>query len=284
MADETVTEEKTYCSTCADLKDNASEFYTRGVTENVCENLEDGTGFSGESTNCVDLHKANDCLMKTPFDTLDAFSTCDWKEWAEAYSANNYNMLEALICWLCGLDSLVFTNNLSIDTKYTIQQATPELSVSIDRKGNWTYKYSDWNSTAYQEVNRVARGTITGTLDYCMKRGSDNKAIYQINSVTVLKYKYETTGNPYPGSYPTITLRVPNKDGTVIYQKQTSESFEDEINKTVQLDLTGEIAMGAESDWIQFFHLYDDWVEDDEISLFVKFANNNQQAMPVCNE
>lgn len=280
MAEET----KEYCNTCDELKDTASEFYTNGVTDNVCESLKDGNGLGGDSSNCSDLHKANDCLMKTPFDTLDAFSNCDWKEWAEYYSANNYNMLEAIICWLCGLDALVFTNNLTINTKYTIQQATPELSVEIDRKGNWTYRYSDWNSTAYKEENRVARGVITGSLDYCMKRGEDNSAIYKINSVTVKKYTYTTTGASYGGSYPTITLRVPDKDGTVVYQRQTSETFEDEINKTVQTDITGTIKMGETSDWIQFFHLYDDWVEDDEISLFVQFGNNNQTAMPVCDD
>lgn len=289
MADEVETvdeteEEKTYCSTCDDLKENSSEFYTNGVTDNVCENLEDGTGFSGNSSNCVDMHKANDCLMKIPHDTIDAYSQCDWLEWASMYSANNYNMLEALICWMCGLDSLVFTNNLAINTKYTIQQQTPELAVTIDRKGNWTYQYSDWNSTAYTDANRVARGTITGTLDYCMKRGKDNKAIYQINSVTVLKYKYEVTGNSFGGSYPTMTLYAPDKSGTIVYQRETSESFEDEINKTIQLDKTGEVEMGKESDWIEFFHIYCDWVLDDEISLFVQFVNNNQQSMPVCND
>lgn len=58
-------EKRIYCTTCGDLQENSSEFYTNGVTDNVCSSLEDGQGFNSDNDddNCSALHKADDCLI-----------------------------------------------------------------------------------------------------------------------------------------------------------------------------------------------------------------------------
>lgn len=274
-------EKRIYCTTCGDLQENSSEFYTNGVTDNVCSSLEDGQGFNSDNDddNCSALHKADDCLISKLVKKIPSYRSCDWKEFMKDFGANQYNINEALICALCGLEARMFTSNLEIDTTYSIHQATPELSVSIDRKGNFVYKYSDWNGST-----KVASGIITGYIDYCMKRNKNDEAVYQISSVTISKYKYTTTGESYGGTYPTISIKIPTADGTEVYKRTTNESFEEDVNKTVAVDIKGKVAAGAETDWLQFFYLYDDWVNDDEITLMAKFKNNNKMAMPICSD
>lgn len=272
------------CTACNQLNDTATDFIENGVTETICSSLADDTGFNSSSgrDSCDDMKDANECLTKTLHDLLPAFDTCDWKDYMEKYTSNDYNMKQAMICWMCGLQEQIYNlqlQNLSVETQYTIQQATPGLSVSIDRQGNFQFNYSDWiNNGGYV---KVADGVITGKANFCMKPNKDKSATYSFSSITIKHYSYKMTGVS-AGSYPTISIRIPNQSGTLVYQKQTSTSFEEDINKTVEFTASGTIGSGVTTGWIQFLSIYVDWTEDDQISLSARFINSNQQNFPIC--
>lgn len=275
---------KSTCTACNQLNDTATDFLENGVTDSICTSLGNDAGFnaSDDRDSCDDLKDANECLTKTLHDILPAFDSCDWKDYMEEYSANDFNMKQAMICWMCGMQEQIYNiqlQQLSVETTYTIQQATPELSVSIDRQGNFTFKYSDWiNNGGYI---KVADGVITGKANFCMTPNKDKSATYQFQSITLKHYSYKMTGVS-AGSYPTMSIRVPDESGTLVYSKTTSTSFEEDINKTVEFSRSGTIASGSTTDWIQFLSIYVDWVEDDQIALKVRFINNNQQDFPIC--
>lgn len=279
-------ERKEYCTACGRLKDGSAEFIQNGVTDAVCESLGNDTGFNSENghNSCTDMKDANDCLVKGLHDILPSFDLCDWKDFMEQYSVNDYNMKEAMICWMCGLQEQIYNlqlQNLAIETQYTIQQATPELSVAIDRQGNFTFKYSDWIHTS--GYTKVADGVITGKVDFCMTPNKDKSATYKFKSVTLKHYSYKMTGVS-AGSYPTMSIRIPNQSGSLVYSKTTSSSFEEDINKTVPLEISGTVQSGQTTDWIQFLSIYVDWVEDDQIALHIRFINNNMQNFPICSD
>lgn len=269
------------CTACNQLNDTATDFIENGVTETICSSLADDTGFNSSSgrDSCEDMKDANECLTKTLHDLLPAFDTCDWKDYMDKYTTNDFNMKQAMICWMCGLQEQIYNlqlQNLAVETQYTIQQATPGLSVTIDRQGNFTFKYCDWVNGA-----KFADGTITGKANFCMKPNKDKSATYKFTSITLKHYSYVRT-SVTASSYPTISIRIPTQSGTLVYQKQTSSSFEEDINKTVDFTASGTIASGVTTSWIQFLSIYVDWVEDDQISLSARFINSNQQNFPIC--
>lgn len=277
---------KSYCTACGNLKDSSAEFVQNGVTESICTSLGNDTGLNPENGNnsCTDMENANECLTKGLYDILDGFDLCDWKLFMSQYANNDYNMKKALICWMCGLQEQLYNlqlQNLSIETKYMIQQATPELSVAIDRQGNFIFKYSDWIHTS--GYTKVADGVITGKVDFCMKPNKDKSATYKFNSVTIKHYSYKMTGVS-AGSYPTMSIRIPNQSGTLVYSKTTSSSFEEDINKTVELNMQGTVQAGQTTDWLQFLSIYVDWVEDDQISLHTRFINDNKSNFVICQD
>ncbi len=134
--------EREYCNACADLRDNSSEFYTNGVTENVCNSLSNDKGFNPESEHddCDDLHLANDCLIETLIEKLPAYDVCDWKDFMGDYMPNQYNMNEAIICALCGmwcrLGKLLNPTHISFDEKDFIAGE----GVAFDRTGAGSIK------------------------------------------------------------------------------------------------------------------------------------------------
>lgn len=277
---------KSYCTACGKLKDSSAEFIQNGVTDSICTSLGNDTGLNPENGNntCTDMENANDCLTKGLYDIIDGFDLCDWKLFMSQYANNDYNMKAAMICWMCGLQDQLYNlqlQNLAIETQYTIQQSTPGLSVEIDRQGNFTFRYSDWIHTS--DYEKVADGVITGKVDFCMKPNKDKSATYKFNSVTLKHYSYKMTGVS-AGSAPTVSIRVPNKSGSLVYQKITNASFEEDINKTVELSMSGTVKAGETTNWLQFLSIYVDWLEDDEISLHTRFVNDNKVNFVICRD
>ena len=86
------------------------------------------------------------------------------------------------------------------------------------------------------------------------------------------------------GSAPTVSIRVPNKSGSLVYQKITNASFEEDINKTVELSMSGTVKAGETTNWLQFLSIYVDWLEDDEISLHTRFVNDNKVNFVICRD
>lgn len=97
------------CSACNDLREYAPEFVVNGVTDNVCDNLNENKGLSDveDHDDCSDLHDVNDCLIGNMQDEVEGFDVCEWKEFMHQYIPNNYETLKAMICSMCGLWSSV---------------------------------------------------------------------------------------------------------------------------------------------------------------------------------
>ena len=183
-----------YCNDCDELKDESSEFYLNGVTDNVCKSLNDNTGFNKDNgnDNCHDMHIADSCLIKNLHDLIDAYDVCDWKDFTDMFVTNQYNMNEAMICWLCGMEARFFTMNLTVEFQSTVQQATPQLNVSIDRKGNFVYSYHDWNSGTSPWTD-LGNGVLTGKVDYCVKSTENQTALFNIKGIKItILYKVFT--------------------------------------------------------------------------------------------
>lgn len=93
------------CESCSELKTDSSEFVLNGVTDNVATSLKNDTGFSTSNSNddCTDLNYANDCLIGRLDDELEAYDTCQWKEYMHKFIPNLYELLKAMIAAICGL-------------------------------------------------------------------------------------------------------------------------------------------------------------------------------------
>lgn len=93
------------CTACQELREDAPEFVTRGVTSKVCNSLANDTGLDATNGNndATDLHTANDCLIGRMEDEINSYDTCDWKKFMKLFNRNIYEMLKAIICALRGI-------------------------------------------------------------------------------------------------------------------------------------------------------------------------------------
>lgn len=273
--------EREYCNACADLRDNSSEFYTNGVTDAVCESLQDNKGFNTESAhdNCDDLHLANDCLIEPLIEKLPAYDVCDWKEFMGEMLPNVYNMYEAMICWMCGIEkrvSQVALNNIDLELRVLLNQTShPGADTwNINRDGTFVFRSSDWLS----DTQKYANIEIYGSVNFCFGIGEHEKLVWQIKSATLSRVKYTVVNSS--ASYPTRTFKIPNKNGTTIWQKVCNSSFDENINKTVNIGTSGTVDAGKNSDWMTFMWQYGDWVIDGEVEYQIRFLNNNKDKLP----
>jgi len=127
------------CSACSDLKENAPEFVLNGVTDDVCTNLQNNLGLSGDSNDCDDLNDANDCLIGNMESEVDAYEVCDWKSFMQAFIPNLWNMLKAIICTICGIWTNITklwskVDELECDVDYLYNGAT--FSIGEDTSGS----------------------------------------------------------------------------------------------------------------------------------------------------
>lgn len=116
----------TNCTSCNDLRENAPDFVTNGVTSAVCTSMKNDTGLnpslSPKHTDCADLEDVNDCLIGNLEDAIEAYDICDWKDFMRTMIPNLYNTIKLMICALCG----VWTNIHNLWTK------TEELECKIN--------------------------------------------------------------------------------------------------------------------------------------------------------
>lgn len=93
------------CTACQELREEAPEFATSGVTDAVCETLHNDKGFDAGNGNDdeTDLHTANDCLIGRMKDEIRSYDVCDWKEFMKKYIGNDYEVNKGIICALGGI-------------------------------------------------------------------------------------------------------------------------------------------------------------------------------------
>lgn len=275
-----------YCAPCVQLQEESSDFYENGVTESVCNSLGQNTGFNPESGNndCEDLKLANDCLILGNIEELPGYDVCEWKEFMEQYLPNQYNMNEAIICAICGLWSAIQNqklNNLDVETRYTVTQAVPGYSITVDRNGNWYYYSTDWLDLGTHE-NEYGHGQFYGKINFCFSIDEKNNVSWNIKSVTFDKYVYTLINSEGAITKPTYTIKIPDENGQVIFQVTPTKSESLAINKTIEVNKSGVVGSGADSGWLNFVNIYCDWVEDSDIDLQIKFSNNNIIPVPTC--
>lgn len=93
------------CSACEELRTEAPDFATNGVTTAVCNSLKNDTGLSTSNghNNATDLEDANDCLIGRMDDELESYDVCDWKDFMHKFIPNLYEFLKAILCSLAGI-------------------------------------------------------------------------------------------------------------------------------------------------------------------------------------
>ena len=277
--------DRNLCTSCNELKEHSPVFTRLGVTDEVCESIGKDQGFNPESgrNTCDDLKAANDCLIRGKLEELPMYDNCDWKCFTEEYLKNQYNLNEAMICAICGLQEQLYgmySIFYEVDTRFNVAQATQGMSMTIDRQGNWHYHHDDWDMGNGQ--GHRGYGDLYGTIDFCMGITDNSAAMWRINSVTVSRYKYTFLGSHGVSTHPVITVRIPDGSGDVVYQKTLSSSFEDQINKTVNYSKGGTVKAGEDSGWITFAHMFTDWTEDDEGKFQIKFINGAKSPLRSC--
>lgn len=295
-----------YCESCEKLKKENADFILNGVTEAICASLMSNTGLTKAlgHKNCEDLKDIVECLIGQQLDKIEGFDICDWETFTKEFLANLKTTLDALVCSDCGqwleieklwieigkiweeinniknqLHSLL-SNNYVIETRYQIIQSTSGMSINIDRKGNFEFNWSDWINSNFVGSSRYGTGKIIGKVDLCMSP-SGSEAIYKIRSITINTISYQK-GTATADTAPTITIKTPNSSGTQIYTKQLTSTFTDVVNKTIGTNIEGTLGHGSNSGWINFIHIFVNWIIDDEINLQVMFINNNREPVPSC--
>lgn len=87
---------------CADLCAHAPEFMVNGVTQKLCESLENNMGLNPDaevlSDNKTDLPMAIDCLIGRLDDEVDCYETCDWKAFMHEMLPRIYTMFKSMLC------------------------------------------------------------------------------------------------------------------------------------------------------------------------------------------
>ncbi len=97
------------CAACCELEEHAPEFVEEGVTETVCESLQNNTGLNPAAEvlhdNAQDYDLMNDCLVGRLDGILDAFGICEWQDFMHKAIPNLYTLLKAIGCMLAGIQA-----------------------------------------------------------------------------------------------------------------------------------------------------------------------------------
>lgn len=95
--------DKDICKACEDLQTYAPDFVIKGVTDEMCSNLESNTGLMNKGReNCTDLHNANDCLIGGIAEKATSYNPCDPNKMIEDLAKNTMHVIDMLICSDCG--------------------------------------------------------------------------------------------------------------------------------------------------------------------------------------
>ena len=93
------------CKACEDLKKEVPSLIVNGLSNTMCNSLQNDTGLKASSNNddCEDLNDMNDCLIGNLDTEIDRYDTCDWKDFTKMFIDNLWTTLKAMICAICGI-------------------------------------------------------------------------------------------------------------------------------------------------------------------------------------
>lgn len=95
-----------YCEACDSLRNVAPAIELTGITDKMCQSLKEDTGLNPDLSvlhdNCTDIGALINCLMGSLIDSLPAFSSCDYKEFALELAKNTLHSMNAIACSDCG--------------------------------------------------------------------------------------------------------------------------------------------------------------------------------------
>ena len=111
---------KIKCDACNQLKATDPNLAVNGWSDSNCTSFKNDTGLvpSSGHNDCTDLELMNDCLIGNMAQETDAYSNCDWKEFAKKFIANLWTILTAIKCAICG----IWTNIHNLWTKLNALQ------------------------------------------------------------------------------------------------------------------------------------------------------------------
>lgn len=95
--------EKDICKACEDLQTYAPDFVIKGVTDEMCNNLESNQGLMNKGRkNCPDMHNAIDCLIGGMAEKAQAYDPCKPNKLVEDLAKNVMHVMDMLACSDCG--------------------------------------------------------------------------------------------------------------------------------------------------------------------------------------
>lgn len=209
------------CEACEDLKTYAPDFVANGVTKNVCTSLQNNTGLgaNGSHTNCDDLDDANDCLVGQLSEEIDAYDTCEWKDYMKQFAPNVHTMLKAMICSDCG----EWSNIESINDKLTDICKLLESVVAPPLADYAVLPLSTGRSVGTAVASRVRFHADDGTLNPYTKHsqgiGISYAKLAVTSCVTGKRRVYEWI---QPKIYMTY-IKEGTKDGDVLWYAKRSD-------------------------------------------------------------
>lgn len=159
------------CTSCAELREAAPDYAVNGVTTKVCNYLKNNTGLSGGSDNCTDLDIVNDCTIGMMDQVLDAYDTCDWKDFMHKYIPNDHQMNKAMLCAMCGMQTAIeqlncYVNFLMNGVSFRIGEDTSGDAYAVAGKGiSFLIPSSGW-ATSDLSLTYIAGGLVRGTGSY----------------------------------------------------------------------------------------------------------------------
>lgn len=180
------------CNACEELRENAPDFLENGVTKNVCASLKNNTGMSpaSDNKNCEDLDNANDCLVGNMADEVEAYDTCDWKDYIRKFVPNVYNILKAIICSLCGAWSKVEKHDCEIDylfkgARFSVGEEKTDGSYAVAGKGiSFLQPKSGQEHTGDLNLLYIAGGLIrnSGSFNFYNDSFTDDDECYNYDN------------------------------------------------------------------------------------------------------
>lgn len=95
--------DKDICKACEDLQTYAPDFVIKGVTDEMCNNLESNQGLMNKGRkNCTDLHNAIDCLVGGMAEKAQSYDPCKPNQLVEDLAKNIMHVMDMLACSDCG--------------------------------------------------------------------------------------------------------------------------------------------------------------------------------------
>lgn len=268
------------CSACEDLRNDAPNFVVNGVDNEVCTSLKNGTGFNPNLTppndNCTDLDNANECLVGNMADQIEAYDTCEWKEYMEKLVPNIYTVIKAMICSDCGLWTIVdcirgASGHFDTDRTYTeiddIYYYTSHFSPIGGNNTKAVVSYSNFHVYQRFDIKSSIRSYLAGRDTYltdnqgntftdiygiaitgipvfsCTGRWDthDIRRIEQANGVTSSgSFVWQSNVHHNPNDYDEVTV-------TITLRSKITDTYVDEYEDSIMVNLPCNINLGMGS-------------------------------------